>query len=104
MGVVAEMADRIMVMYSGQVVEYADARSIFTNPLHPYTRGLLASIPRLDKDVDVLYAIKGSSPVSKTRQKDAASMRDAKMQRKYAKVHHLFYTHRRLQCKVLEIY
>ena len=62
LGVVAEMADRIMVMYSGQVVEYADARSIFTNPLHPYTRGLLASIPRLDKDVDVLYAIKGSVP------------------------------------------
>ena len=57
MGVVAEMADSIMVMYAGQVVEYGTAREIFRNPLHPYTQGLLSSIPRLDKDVDRLYAI-----------------------------------------------
>jgi len=62
MGVVAEMADSIMVMYAGQVVEYGTAREIFRNPLHPYTQGLLSSIPRLDKDVDRLYAIPGTVP------------------------------------------
>ena len=61
-GVVAEMADNIMVMYAGQVVEYGTARQIFANPLHPYTRGLLASIPRLDKDSERLYAIDGTVP------------------------------------------
>ena len=62
MGVVAEMADSIMVMYAGKVVEYGTAREIFRNPLHPYTQGLLSSIPRLDKDVDRLYAIPGTVP------------------------------------------
>ena len=62
MGVVADMADNIMVMYAGKVVEYSDKRSLFTDPLHPYTRGLLASIPRLDKDVDLLYSIDGMVP------------------------------------------
>lgn len=62
MGVVAEMADSIMVMYAGQVVEYGTARQIFRGPLHPYTRGLLASIPRLDKDSERLHAIEGTVP------------------------------------------
>ena len=63
MGVVAEMADDVMVMYAGKEVEYADARGIFKNPLHPYTQGLLASIPRLDQDDErELYTIKGSVP------------------------------------------
>lgn len=62
MGVVADMADNIMVMYAGKVVEYSDKRSLFTDPLHPYTKGLLASIPRLDKDVDLLYSIDGMVP------------------------------------------
>ncbi|MGN0997871.1 MAG: ABC transporter ATP-binding protein [Candidatus Ventricola sp.] len=62
MGVVAEMADSIMVMYAGQVVEYGTARQIFRNPLHPYTQGLLASIPRLDRDSERLYAIPGTVP------------------------------------------
>lgn len=48
LGVVAEMADRVIVMYSGKVVEEGDVAAIFKNPLHPYTRGLLGSIPRLD--------------------------------------------------------
>ena len=52
MGVVAEMADKIMVMYAGMVIEYATAREIFKDPKHPYTKGLLASIPRKDKDID----------------------------------------------------
>ena len=62
MGVVAEMADSIMVMYAGQIVEYGTARQIFGEPLHPYTRGLLSSIPRLDKDTKRLYAIEGTVP------------------------------------------
>ena len=62
LGVVAEMCDRVVVMYSGKIVEVADVMAIFDNPLHPYTEGLLASIPRLDEDVDELYAIEGSVP------------------------------------------
>ena len=62
MGVVAEMADNIMVMYAGQIVEYGTASQIFENPLHPYTRGLLASIPRLDRDSERLHAIDGTVP------------------------------------------
>ncbi|WP_343209706.1 ABC transporter ATP-binding protein [Anaerolentibacter hominis] len=63
MGVVAEMADHIMVMYAGKVVEYADTESIFERPLHPYTKGLLASIPKLTQsDDERLFTIKGSVP------------------------------------------
>ena len=62
MGVVAEMADKIMVMYAGMVIEYATAREIFKDPKHPYTKGLLASIPRKDKDIDRLYTIGGTVP------------------------------------------
>ena len=47
MGVVAEMADYVMVMYAGKEMEYADAKSLFESPLHPYTSGLLKSIPKL---------------------------------------------------------
>lgn len=62
MGVVAEMADKIMVMYAGMVIEYASVREIFKEPLHPYTKGLLASIPRKDKDIERLYTIEGTVP------------------------------------------
>lgn len=62
MGVVAEMADKIMVMYAGMVIEYASVRDIFKDPWHPYTKGLLASIPRKDKDIDRLYTIEGTVP------------------------------------------
>ena len=62
-GVVAEMADDVMVMYAGKEMEYGDVRSIFKNPLHPYTQGLLKSIPRLDQDSsEKLFNIKGSVP------------------------------------------
>ena len=44
-GVIAEMADRVAVMYAGQVVEESDVKTIFSKPLHPYTQGLLGSIP-----------------------------------------------------------
>ena len=62
MGVVAEMADNILVMYCGNVVEYADAQSIFKNPMHPYTKALLKSIPRLDKEENRLNTIDGAVP------------------------------------------
>lgn len=50
LGVIAEVAQRILVMYAGKVVEEADVRTLFQNPLHPYTQGLLASIPYLQTD------------------------------------------------------
>lgn len=62
LGVVAEMAHRVAVMYAGQVVEYADVRSLFKRPLHPYTAGLLASLPRLGVERDSLPVIPGSVP------------------------------------------
>jgi oligopeptide/dipeptide ABC transporter ATP-binding protein len=62
LGVVAEMADKIMVMYAGKVMEYADTKSIFNNPKHPYTEGLLDSIPKIDKPVNRLSAIPGTVP------------------------------------------
>lgn len=63
MGVVAEMADDVMVMYAGKEMEYGDVRSIFKDPLHPYTQGLLKSIPRLDQaSAERLFNIPGSVP------------------------------------------
>ncbi len=62
LGVVAEMADEVVVMYSGKVVERSDVRTIFGSPHHPYTQGLLHSIPRLDERVDRLEVIKGTVP------------------------------------------
>lgn len=64
MGVIAEVADQIAVMYLGQIVEKASAREIFKNPLHPYTLRLLKSIPKLGKKTNErLDAIKGNVPV-----------------------------------------
>jgi len=62
LGVIAEIADRIAVMYAGKIVEYAETRSIFFSPLHPYTYGLLTSIPRLDLDLGKLESIPGIVP------------------------------------------
>ncbi len=62
MGVIAEMADRVAVMYAGQIVEYADVQSIFADPKHPYTQGLLASIPVLGEVRDELSVIPGVVP------------------------------------------
>jgi len=62
LGVVAETCDYVAVMYAGQVVEYADVRTLFKNPKHPYTLGLLNSIPRHDIDQDKLIPIKGVVP------------------------------------------
>ncbi len=63
LGVVAEVADRVVVMYAGRVVEEADLRELFHNPMHPYTWGLLGSIPRIDKDRPArLPTIAGAPP------------------------------------------
>jgi oligopeptide/dipeptide ABC transporter ATP-binding protein len=62
LGVVAETADRVAVMYAGQVVEYCDVRSAFRRTLHPYTGGLLASLPRLGVKRDTLRVIPGNVP------------------------------------------
>lgn len=62
LGIVAEMADQVAVMYAGKIVEYAGCREIFACPLHPYTKGLLASIPLLDGKKGSLYTIPGAIP------------------------------------------
>ncbi|HEX7197145.1 MAG TPA: ABC transporter ATP-binding protein [Candidatus Limnocylindria bacterium] len=62
LGVVAEMADEVVVMYAGKVVERADVRTVFGSPHHPYTQGLLLSIPRLDERRERLEVIKGTVP------------------------------------------
>lgn len=62
LGVVAETADRVAVMYAGQIVEVGTALQIFTNPKHPYTRSLLRSMPQADSEDDELYVIEGMVP------------------------------------------
>ncbi|MGB9372894.1 MAG: ABC transporter ATP-binding protein [Jiangellales bacterium] len=62
LGVVADVADRIAVMYAGRIVEKAPVTDIYHNPAHPYTKGLLDSIPRVDSKGTELYAIKGLPP------------------------------------------
>ena len=62
LGVVAEMCDRVAVMYAGEIVEQTDVRSLFRDPRHPYTRGLLGSIPSLGAIRDELAVIPGNVP------------------------------------------
>ncbi|WP_405457329.1 ABC transporter ATP-binding protein [Streptomyces sp. NBC_00101] len=62
LGVVADVADKIAVMYAGRIVETAPVHEIYKRPAHPYTKGLLQSIPRLDQKGQELYAIKGLPP------------------------------------------
>ncbi|MEV7534084.1 ABC transporter ATP-binding protein [Streptomyces hydrogenans] len=62
LGVVADVADKIAVMYAGRIVEQAPVHELYARPAHPYTRGLLDSIPRLDQKGQELYAIKGLPP------------------------------------------
>ncbi|MBO8173548.1 MAG: ABC transporter ATP-binding protein [Bacillaceae bacterium] len=63
LGVVAEVCDRVVVMYAGKVVEQGDVKAIFKNPRHPYTIGLLQSVPSLTEERDQLYSIRGSVPL-----------------------------------------
>jgi oligopeptide/dipeptide ABC transporter ATP-binding protein len=62
MGIIAEVADRVLVMYAGRIVETADVNPMFAAPLHPYTRGLLSSLPRLEAPVEDLPSIPGQPP------------------------------------------
>ncbi|AEF84395.1 oligopeptide transport ATP-binding protein AppD [Treponema primitia ZAS-2] len=62
LGVIAEIADDVMVMYAGKIVEYSDADTLFENPRHPYTIGLLECIPRVDRDQEALRVIPGMVP------------------------------------------
>ena len=62
LGVIAEVADNVMVMYAGQVVEYTDVDTVFEKPLHPYTQGLISCIPKLGGQEEKLSTIKGMVP------------------------------------------
>lgn len=62
LGVVAEMASRVLVMYAGRVVEEAPVQELFASPSHPYTEGLMAAMPRLGQEQDRLTTIRGSVP------------------------------------------
>jgi oligopeptide/dipeptide ABC transporter ATP-binding protein len=62
-GVVARMCDRVAVMYAGRIVEQGPVRDIFDNPSHPYTEALIASVPKLEEQVDWLYSIEGQPPL-----------------------------------------
>lgn len=63
LGVIAEVCDRVMVMYAGKVVEEAGIYTLFDQPRHPYTTGLMASIPKIEETVDILGSIPGTVPV-----------------------------------------
>ncbi|MGW9528976.1 ABC transporter ATP-binding protein [Paenibacillus terrae] len=62
LGVVAEMCDRVVIMYAGQVVEETDVKTLFKEPKHPYTQSLLASLPQLNSDQERLASIPGQVP------------------------------------------
>ena len=62
LGVIAETCDNVAVMYAGHIVEHTDVNTLFHNPLHPYTKGLMKSIPRLDIDAERLEIIRGLVP------------------------------------------
>lgn len=62
LGVVAQNCDRVVVMYAGKIVEVAEVCELFDHPAHPYTQGLIMSIPKMSSDVEELYSIDGSIP------------------------------------------
>src|SRR5699024_11913310 len=62
LGVVSELCDRVVVMYAGQVVEQGTTREILKDPQHPYTRGLIRSLPKLTGNKQKLYSIPGTVP------------------------------------------
>ena len=62
LGLIAESADRVAVMYAGQIIEQADIKTVFDEPMHPYTQGLIASVPILGQVREVLEVIPGSVP------------------------------------------
>lgn len=62
LGVISEIADEVLIMYAGEIVEYAPKTQLFKNPLHPYTQGLIACVPKLGRDSDRLQTIEGTVP------------------------------------------
>jgi len=62
LGIIAELCDKVVVMYSGNIVEYASAEDLFKNPLHPYTKGLIGAIPSIEKKNQKLTTIRGMVP------------------------------------------
>ena len=62
LGIVADICDKVAIMYAGRVVEYADKRALYATPLHPYTIGLFNSVPDIDEDIDELPVIPGLMP------------------------------------------
>jgi len=62
LGVIAEMSDYVYVLYAGKIAEHGDVKSIFKEPAHPFTRGLLASVPRIDRDFFEFGGIPGEPP------------------------------------------
>lgn len=62
LGVIAEICDRVAIMYAGEIVEYGTVKDLYENKLHPYTEGLFGSIPRLDLDVQRLNPVDGMMP------------------------------------------
>jgi len=62
LGVVADVADHVAVMYAGQIVETGPIEEIYSSPAHPYTKGLLESAPRVDRKMDALQQISGAPP------------------------------------------
>ena len=76
LGVVANIADRVAVMYAGRIVENAAVSEIFANPQHPYTKALVASIPRLDKQPRRLQTIEGTPPRLQIDEADGCSFYD----------------------------
>jgi oligopeptide/dipeptide ABC transporter ATP-binding protein len=62
LGIVAELADRLAVMYAGKLVEVAPAQQLFDEPLHPYTQGLLGSVPNIRLEDEELHTLEGAPP------------------------------------------
>ena len=62
LGVISEITDEVLIMYAGEIVEYAPKAQLFKNPLHPYTQGLIACVPKLGRDSDRLQTIEGTVP------------------------------------------
>ncbi len=79
LSILAEISDKVAIMYAGKIVEIGDSEKIYYEPAHPYTQKLLAAIPRLHEDVERLEFIPGQPPNLINRQRDAASIRGVHM-------------------------
>ncbi|MFC7721307.1 oligopeptide/dipeptide ABC transporter ATP-binding protein [Nonomuraea recticatena] len=75
-GVVAEVADRLAVMYGGRIVEQGPTREVLADPQHPYTRGLIRAIPRLTGDINQAQALPGRPPTLTTVPKEGCVFRE----------------------------